>query len=82
MPEAWAHRVLQDAHGPGSRHAAGSRRGTWMRRLWQMLHIFTASGYVSRMCCSISRMARVCKVNSPSFCGDTAGVAISQVLSC
>lgn len=38
-----------------------------------MLQIFTASGYVSRMCCSISRMARVCRVNSPSFCRDTTG---------
>lgn len=47
--------------------------GTWMRRPWQMLQIFTASGYVSRMCCSISRMARVCRVNSPSFCRDTMG---------
>lgn len=46
---------------------------TWIRRLWQMSHTFTASGYVSRMYCSISRMARLCRVNSPSFCRDRTG---------
>lgn len=56
--------------------------GTWTRRLWQMLQIFTESGYVSRMCCSISRMARLCRVNSPSFCRDTMEAAVSQALSC
>lgn len=52
--------------GPGA-------AGTWMRRLWQMSQTFTASGYVSRMYCSISRMARPCSVNSPSFCRDRGG---------
>lgn len=38
-----------------------------------MLHVFTESEKVSRMYCSISRMARLCRVNSPSFCrGDTS----------
>lgn len=56
--------------------------GTWMRRLWQMLQIFTASGYVSRMYCSISRMARLCRVNSPSFCRTEQDAAVSQPLAC
>lgn len=55
---------------------------TWMRRLWQMLQIFTASGYVSRMYCSISRMARLCRVNSPSFCRTERDAAVSQPLAC
>lgn len=41
-----------------------------------MVQTFTASGYVSRMYCSISRMARPCRVNSPSFCRDTTGRGI------
>lgn len=39
-----------------------------------MLQVFTESGYMPRMYCSISRMARPCSVNSPSFCrGNGAG---------
>lgn len=50
---------------------------TWMRRLWHMLQSFMASGCVSRMYCSISRMARLCRVKSPSFCRDTVGATNS-----
>lgn len=46
-----------------------------------MLQIFTASGYVSRMYCSISRMARLCRVNSPSFCRAEREVATSEPLA-
>lgn len=42
-----------------------------------MLQIFMASGCVSRMYCSISRMARLCRVKSPSFCRDTVEAASS-----
>lgn len=59
--------------GAGATSSPDRAHGTWMRRLWQMSHVFMVSGYVSLMYCSISRMARLCRVNSPSFCGDTRG---------
>lgn len=71
-------RKLPPAHREPEPQAAPSAHGTWMRRPWQMSHIFMVSGYVSRMYCSISRMARLCRVNSPSFCRDTRGAASPQ----
>lgn len=78
VPEAGA----QSPRGPGGAGSPRRQHGTWMRRLWQMLQIFTASGYVSRMYCSISRMARLCRVNSPSFCRTGRDAARPQPPSC
>lgn len=76
MAEAWAQRkrserCLQEPWGVAP-------LGTWMRRPWQRSQTFTASGCVSRMYCSISRMARQCRVNSPSFCRTESQAASSE----
>lgn len=75
---SWAEGCSRVVRGGGVRGCSrDDSRVTWMRRLWHMLQSFMASGCVSRMYCSISRMARLCRVKSPSFCRDTVGATNS-----